>query len=254
MSAAKSSYPRIAARLAGLAGLLVGCVVLHGGWRLLRPSSPWPRRFLAGAAWTCGVRTRVRGHRPSGSALIVSNHCGTLDILVLGGATGAAFVAKGELARVPIVGAMCRANGTLFVDRTDRRAIHEQVARLREALAHGPVVVFPEGTTSDGATLLPFKPALLAALDPPPPGVVLQPVFLDYGSAAPEIAWAEAAGENGLTNALRILGRRGTIPVVIDYLEPFDPAKVGDRKAVAAEARRRITAAMAAAGSRIRVA
>ncbi|WP_375428233.1 lysophospholipid acyltransferase family protein [uncultured Sphingomonas sp.] len=245
---------RIAARLAGLLALLVGCVVFHGGRRLLRLPSSWPRRFLAGAAWICGVRTRVRGRRPGGQALIVSNHCGTLDILVLGGATGAAFVARGDLARVPLVGAMCRANGTLFVDRADRRAIGEQVARLREALTYRSVVVFPEDTTSDGATLLPFKPALLAALDPPPPGVVLQPVFLDYGPAAPEIAWAEATGEDGSANALRILGRRGTIPVTIDYLEPFDPAAIGDRKTVSAEARRRIVAAMQAAGSRIEVA
>jgi 1-acyl-sn-glycerol-3-phosphate acyltransferase len=245
---------RIAARLTGLIGLLLGSLALHGAWRLLRLPSPWPRRFLGAAAWICGARVRVRGCPPRASSLILSNHCGWLDILVLGGATGAAFVARGDLQGVPLIGRLCRTNRTLFVDRADRRAIHDQVAQLRGALAEGPVVVFPEGTTSDGVVLLPFKPALLSALDPAPPGVFVQPVFLDYGTAAPEVAWAEDKGENGIENALGILGRRGTVPVTIDFLEPFDPAVVGDRKAIAAEVRHRITAALRAAGSRIRVA
>jgi 1-acyl-sn-glycerol-3-phosphate acyltransferase len=245
---------RIAVRLAGLVGLLLGGLALHGTWRLFRLPSAWPRRFLSGAAWVCGARVRARGQPPSGSALIVSNHCGWLDILVLGGATGAAFAAKAELDTVPLVGWLCRVNRTIFIDRTDRRAIPQQAARIREALAESPVVVFPEGTTSDGVTLLPFKPALLQALDPPPPGVLVQPVFLDYGPAAPEIAWAEATGEDGARNGLRILGRRGTVPVTIEYLDAFDPAQVGDRKAITAEARRRIVAAMNAAGSHIQVA
>ena len=245
---------RVAARLGGLVALLLGGLALHGAWRALRLASPWPRRFLGGAAWVCGARVRLHGHRPRASVLVVSNHCGWLDILVLGGATGAAFVARGDLEHVPLVGWLCGINRTLFVDRADRRAIPGQVALLREALGRGPVVVFPEGTTSDGLTLLPFKPALLSALDPPTPGVAVQPVFLDYGSAAPEIAWAEDRGENGIRNALRILGRPGSIPVAVRLLEPFDPAAVGDRKAVSAEARRRIVDAMRAAGSRIRVA
>ena len=245
---------RIAARLAGLVGLLLACVTLHGAWALFRRPSPWPRRFLRGAAWVVGARIRVRGLPPSSRALIVSNHCGWLDILLLGGETGAAFAAKAELAGVPLVGWLCRVNRTIFIDRADRRAIPHQAARIREALAKGPVVVFPEGTTSDGVVLLPFKPALLSALDPPPPGVLVQPVFLDYGPAAPEIAWAEATGEDGAGNGLRILGRRGTVPVTIEYLEPFDPAQVGDRKAITAEAQRRIVAAMNAAGSHIQVA
>ena len=248
------SYIRIGLRLLALIAALAIGLLLHASWVGIGARSIWPRRFLAAAAWIVGARVRVRGHPPSGNALIVANHCGWLDILVLGGATGAAFAAKAELAAVPLVGRLCRINRTIFIDRTDRRAIPHQAARIREALGQGPVVVFPEGTTSDGVVLLPFKPALLQALDPPPPGVLVQPVFLDYGPAAPEIAWAEATGEDGARNGLRILGRRGTVSVTIDYLDPFDPAAIGDRKAVAAEARRRIVAAMQAAGSLIQVA
>lgn len=245
---------RIAARLAGLVGWLLLCLVLHGSRRLFRRRSPWPRRFLAGVARICGVRARFTAPPPRERALIVANHCSWLDIMVIGGATGAAFIAKAELASVPLVGWLCRMNRTLFVDRADRRAIPAQVAATRAALAQGPVAIFPEGTTSDGATLLPFKPALFQALDPPPPGVIVQPLFLDYGPAAPEIAWTEATEESGIGNALRILGRAGTIPLTVHLLAPFNPAPTGDRKAVSAEVRRRIVEAMEQAGSPIRVA
>ena len=121
-----------------------------------------------------------------------------------------------------------------------------QIARLREALAElWSVTIFPEGTTADGFNLLPFKGALLAVLDPPPPGVMVQPVFLDY-RAAPDVAWV--GDEPGLDNALRIFARAGSFPLTIRFLEPFDPAKLNGRKAVAAEARARISAALGAAG------
>jgi 1-acyl-sn-glycerol-3-phosphate acyltransferase len=243
---------RVAARLAGLVGWLLVCLILHGTWRLFRRRSPWPPRFLGGVARISGVRASFVGSLPRGRVLIVANHCSWLDIMVLGGATGAAFLAKGELASVPLVGWLCRLNRTIFIDRSSRAAIPQQIADMRAALEAGPVAIFPEGTTSDGVTLLPFKPALFQSLDPPPPGVVVQPVFLDWGPAAPEIAWAEALGETGAANGLRILGRRGTIPVTVHLLEPFEPAAVGDRKAVSTEARRRIVAAIEATGSPMR--
>lgn len=244
---------RIAARLLGLVGWLLFCVAAHGTWRLLRLFSPWPPRFLGGVARICGVRARWTGPPPRGRVLIVANHCSWLDIMVIGGATGAAFLGKAELASVPLVGWLCRLNRTIFVDRTSRAAIPQQIADTRAALEAGPVAIFPEGTTSDGVTLLPFKPALFQALDPPPPGVRVQPLFLDYGAHAPEIAWTEATGESGISNGLGILGRPGTIPVTVHLLEPIDPA-AGDRKAISAEARRRIADAIERAGSPMRVA
>jgi lyso-ornithine lipid O-acyltransferase len=182
--------------------------------------------------------------------LVLANHSSWLDILILGGATGSAFVAKAELAPVPLVGWLASLNRTIFIDRADRRAIPAQVATVRAGLATGPVAIFPEATTSDGTVLLPFKPALLQVLDGAPPGLLVQPAFLDYGPAAAAIAWGE---EDGDRNAKRVLAQRGTIPVTLTFLEPFAAAEVGDRKAVAAEVRRRIAAAIAASGSAIRV-
>lgn len=244
-----ASTGRFAARLAGLIGLVVLYVPLHYAWRLVRRQSPWPTRFLGAAARMSGVRLRVVGEPLRHDVLAVCNHQSWLDILILGGACRTAFVAKAELADVPVVGWMCRLNRTIFIRREDRRAIGAQIEAVRAGLTDGPVAIFAEGTTNDGTVLLPFKPALLQVLDPAPPGVRVQPLFLDYGTAAPEIAWGQ---ENGAVNARRVLGRRRHVAVTLHCLAPFDPAQVGDRKAIAAEARRRIVAAMAASGSGMR--
>ena len=240
---------RLLTRLAGLIGLLIVYVPLHYAWKLAGRRSPWPSRFLGASARMCGVRLRIVGEPLRRNALVVCNHQSWLDILILGGACGCAFVAKAELASVPLVGWMCRLNRTIFIAREDRRALQGQIAAVRAGLGEGPVAIFAEGTTNDGTVLLPFKPALLQVLDPAPPGVRVQPLFLDYGGAAPAIAWGE---EDGGRNARRVLGRRGTLPVTLHCLEPFEPATMGDRKAIAAEARRRIVEAMAASGSGMR--
>jgi 1-acyl-sn-glycerol-3-phosphate acyltransferase len=233
---------RVAARLFALLVALLGGLVLHGLWRLVRRPSPWPRRFLGLVAHIVGARVRVVGPPLRRDVVFLSNHLSWIDILAIAGATGSAFVAKGELRAVPLVGWLCTLNRTLFVSRDDRLQVTEQIARLRAAIgAGGPVTVFPEGTTGDGVTLLPFKAALLAALDPPPPGVRVQPIRIDYGAATPELAWV--GDEPGGAHALRVLRRRGTFPVTLHLCPPFDPAAVGNRKAIAARARSAIEAA-----------
>jgi len=235
---------RIALRLTALVLALLVCVPIHGLWRLLRLPSPWPRLFLGAAARICGARVRAVGKPLKRDVIYLSNHSSWLDILVLAGATGSAFVAKAELRTVPLVGWLATLNRTIFVARTDRMGIAGQIAQVAGAIAQGwAVTIFPEGTTSAADDLLPFKGSLLAALEPPPPGVMVQPVWLDYGEAGPLVAWV--GDEPGQANALKILGRRGSFPATIHFLEPFDPADCADRKAIAIEARNRIAAAMA---------
>ena len=243
------SGARVAARLAGLVGLTLGYVPLHYAWKLAGQRSPWPSRFLGAAARMCGVRLTIVGEPLRRDSLVVCNHQSWLDILILGGACGMRVRRQAELATAPLVGWMASLNRTIFIKREDRRALGAQIEAVRAGLAQGPVAIFAEGTTNDGTMLLPFKPALLQVLDPAPAGVRVQPLFLDYGAAAPAIAWGE---EDGAVNARRVLGRRGRLPVTLHCLEPFDPAQVGDRKAIAAEARRRIVEAMAASGSGMR--
>ena len=227
---------RLAARLAALILALAGALIVHGLWRLGRAPSPWPRRFLGLVARIVGARVQVVGTPLRRDVVFLSNHLSWIDILSIAGATGSAFVAKGELRAVPLVGWLCTLNHTIFVSREDRLQVTAQIARLRDALGDGQgVTIFPEGTTGDGTTLLPFKAALLAALDPPPPGIVVQPVRVDYGAATRELAWV--GEELGGSHALRVLRRRGTFAVTLHMLPPFDPAEAGSRKAIAARAR-----------------
>lgn len=235
---------RRAIRIAALAASLLACLIPHLLWRLSGRRSPWPRLFLAMAARSIGARVRTAGRPPGGDIFLLANHVSWIDILALGGATGAAFVAHDGIARWPVVGWLAAQNNTLFVARERRGALTGQIDALREAmLGHQPVALFPEGTTSDGSGLLPFKPSLLAVLLPPPRAVLIQPVHIDYGAATADIAWHgdEPAG----ANAWRMLARGGRMDVVLRFLEPFDPAACADRKIIAATARERIAASIA---------
>jgi lyso-ornithine lipid O-acyltransferase len=234
---------RIVVRTLGLFLAVLICVPLHYLWRLFRQSSPWPRLFLGTAARIAGARVTCIGKPLRRNVVFLSNHVGWIDILAIAGATGTAFVAKDGIRTAPVVGWLASLNRTVYVVREDRAGVGAQIDRLREALADvWSVTIFPEGTTDDGQSLLPFKSSLLKILEPPPEGVMVQPLMLDYGSVGPDIAWLGV--ERGKDNALRVLARRGTFPVTITALEPFDPVVIGGRKAIAAQARTAIADAL----------
>ena len=232
-------------RALGLIVDLIVCLPLHYLWRLLRLNSPWPRIFLGVAARLVGARVTRVGVPLKRDVFYISNHLSWVDILASAGLSGTAFVAKEEIRRAPVVGWLAMLNRTVFVKRENRMGVAEQINQLREALAeHWSVTVFPEGTTTDGLSLLPFKTSMLRVLEPPPPGVMVQPVMLDYGVVGEEIGWIGV--ESGIDNAKRVLARRGSFPLRIHFLEPFFPADFPGRKAIAAESRRRIEAALVA--------
>jgi 1-acyl-sn-glycerol-3-phosphate acyltransferase len=158
--------------------------------------------------------------------LLISNHVSWLDILVLAGATGCAFVSKDNLGH-GLVHWLADQNHTLYIRREDKRGAANQAGQIAAKLTQPqPVALFPEGTTGPGTHLLPFRSTLFAAVTPVPDGLTIRPVALGYGSAA-EIAWHE---EGGKDNVLRILGQRGTIPVTVRLLEPL--TGIVDRKAL----------------------
>jgi 1-acyl-sn-glycerol-3-phosphate acyltransferase len=231
-------------RTAGIVGGLLVCVPFHYLWSLFG-ASPWPRLFLRWVGWAAGVRIRTIGTPLKRDVLFLSNHTSWLDIMILAGATGTAFVAKDEVARWPVAGWLAGLNRTVFVARAQRSAVKGQADALRDALASGrPVALFPEGTTDGGHEVLPFRASLLAALFPPLPRLRVQPVAIGFGRAAHDIAWVgdEGAGDN----ARRVMSRPGNIPVTLHFLAPVDPAEAGDRKALAARARAEIVEALEA--------
>ena len=176
--------------------------------------------------------------------LAIANHLSWLDILILGGATGTAFVSKADIASAPLVGWLANQNHTLYVERADRSDAHGQVRRIAEGIERDmPLTIFPEGTTGDGRTMLPFRPTLLAAVAPAAPGTAVRPIAIDYGASGPGIAWH--SGESGVDNALRLLGRRGTLPVTVRLLDELPVGE--DRKAMARDAQAAIGAALTSA-------
>lgn len=230
---------RFSLRALALVLALLVFVPLHYLYRVVAYGSPFPMWFLWLAARIVGARIRKIGTPLRRDVFFVANHVSWIDILALAGASGTAFVAKQELSEVPVIGWLCRLNRTVFVKRENRMNVAGQINDLREALADNwSVTVFPEGTTTDGQSLLPFKTSMLSVLEPPPPGVLVQPVVLDYGEAAEDIGWV--GDESGVNNARRILARRGTFRLDVHFLQPFSPEEFRGRKAIGLESRRRI--------------
>ena len=239
-----AGYARIAVRLASMLGWFALCVTLYHFCRWTRLANPWPRRFLAGIAKIAGVRTDRAGSAPHRGSFLLSNHVSWLDIPLLAGATGAAFVAHDGIASVPFLRWLCAMNDTVFVARHDRASVALQVEQVRAALDDtGALAIFPEGTTSDGTALLPFKSSLLSALMPVPAGIEIVPVLVDYGPESADIAWV--GEEPGLSNFLRILARGRTLRASVTFLPALSGDALATRKTIAAAAQSAIAAEQA---------
>lgn len=244
---------RIVVRLAAMAAWLLLCIPFHYTWQIgLRwpggQPRPWPRRFLGGICWIAGVDVTVMGESSRKGVFLLSNHVSWIDVAALAGISGTAFVAHDGLAGIPLLRWLCSLNDTIFIARHDRASVQRQVEQVRGAVGrNGSLTIFPEGTTSDGTTdketgLLPFKSSLLSALDPPPQGVAIQPVSLDYGVEAAAIAWT--GEEPGLANFLHILARARPVRLTVRYLPPLSGAALTSRKTIAAAAREAIFQAL----------
>ena len=124
-------------------------------------------------------------------------------------------------------------NATVYVRRAHVKGAKDQAVAIAGALERDkPVALFPEGTTGPGTHLLPFRSTLLEAANFAAKEVTIRPVAVDYGPARDEVGWWEEAG---VANVLRLLGRKGTLPVLVTLLDPLDRA--GDRKRLTQEAR-----------------
>ena len=239
------AYVLCAIRVVWIALPLSILLPLHLMWHLLKLPSPWAMLFLRISTRALGARVRVHGSPLRWNVFFVANHISWHDIPILAGITGSAFVAQDGVRDWPVIGWLATLNHTIFISRAERQNVTQQVSELREAIAENwSVTLFPEGTTSDGRGLLPFKQSLFQTLAPPPRPMMIQPVLLDFGANGPEIAWL--GEETGWESAWRAFTRPGSYDVDVHFLEPFDPGALADRKVVCAQARAQLATALSA--------
>src|SRR5437773_6614382 len=203
----------------------------------LHARAAWLRRWSRFASRVVGIRVMTRGSMPR-SGLLVCNHLSYLDVIVLSSIRPCVFVAKRGIATWPLFGWLARAAGTIFVDRERRLASADVVDLVREAVAGGSLVVlFPEGTSSDGSTVLPFKSALLESavqLRCPVAAAAIEHALED-GSVAEEICYW---GDMTLLPHLLNLFSKREIRSKCSFSLP--KIRAGDRKEIATELREEI--------------
>lgn len=189
------------------------------------------------------VRVRVVGTPVQGQpVLILCNHVSWLDIPVLASIGPVAFVAKREVSGYPIVGVIAKLMRTVFVDRMRRHQTAEVNAEIAERLNEGhPVVLFAEGTSSDGNRVLEFRSALIGAVAQVDPahGVLLQPASIGYTRIQgipmgrqhrPLVAWY---GDLDFTPHFREFVRRGVVDVTVTFGAAVPCDRDTDRKSAA---------------------
>ncbi len=200
------------------------------------------RAYWAGFAWLLGLQVRVIG-APAASGkrrrvIYAANHCSWLDIPVLGGQIEACFVSKDEVRGWPGVSLVARLGRTVFVSRT-RGATGRERDAMRTRLASGDdLLLFPEGTSSDGARVLPFRSAFFSVAegeDPP----LIQPISVAYDrlaglptrrSTRAVFAWY---GDMDLASHFWRLAQWRGMRVSVLMHPPLDPRDFANRKLLA---------------------
>ena len=181
MSSPLRAYVRIFAYLALTVMLLpVQLFALQFNKKL---SVQLPVRYHRMCARILGFQIRVHGEMlTEPPVLFASNHMSYSDIAILGSLLPASFVAKAEVARWPLFGSLAKLQRTVFVDRRAIKATKQRDEMICRLEAGDNMVLFPEGTSSDGNTVLPFKSALFGVAQMEPHGhpLPVQPISIAY--------------------------------------------------------------------------
>jgi 1-acyl-sn-glycerol-3-phosphate acyltransferase len=231
--------------------LKLSAIFVFGAIQLVarRPATPteraeWLHRFAAGALRSMDIAVRVEGRFP-GRGAVISNHTGYLDIIAIAALHPVAFVAKSELANFPLLGWMTTMAGTLYVERgRGGSAVRARSGLQSAAEASLPVVFFPEGTTSNGATVMKFHSGILAQVREA--GEPVTAAFVSYRLTednGPHISLANDVcfwGDDALLvpHVFRLLAIRGIeVSVRIADSPIAFSADPSNRKLAAAEAR-----------------
>ena len=234
--------PLVIVIAAGLLVLLALRLIERPLCGLRRPVTPWITQAVCRITLVIlGLRFTVQGLPLKTAGAMVANHASWLDIFALNARMRVMFVAKSEVAGWAGIGWLARATGTVFI-RRDRAEVAGQIATFRAMLAAGHrLVFFPEGTSTDGLQVLPFKPALFATfLDPGlppglPAGLQVQPVSVMYDAPAGTdprfFGWWGAM--DFAPHLLAVLARPGGGGVSLIYHPAVTVAQFQDRKGLA---------------------
>lgn len=222
---------------------------------LRRPWTPWIAQMVCRSAFVIlGLRHRTHGRLMRHPGAVVANHSSWLDIFALNARKRVYFVSKSEVAGWPGIGWLARATGTVFITRDARAAkAQRQVFEGRLHAGH-KLLFFPEGTSTDGQRVLPFKSTLFAAFftEQLRSDMWVQPVTVAYTAPTGEDVrfygwWGDMEFGGHL---LKVLAQSPQGAVDVTYHPPLRVAAFRDRKALAAACENAVRSAMAAAGER----
>lgn len=235
-------YLRALAFLAAMAAAFLFLVPVQAlarrrGWAIQHAIQTGFCRMICAAI---GVRVETLGALPAmAPRFIVSNHVSWTDIIALASVAPLVFLAKSEVARWPVLGFLARLQGTVFVPRGSRKDIPRVNAELCRALREGrDLVVFPEGTSSDGGSVLAFRPAHFEALQHFDGEATLAPTAILYtdGVKPIDVGWY---GDMTFLPHLWSLMKRGGVTCQVAFGEAITVCG-NDRKALAAESERQV--------------
>ncbi|AZT83045.1 1-acyl-sn-glycerol-3-phosphate acyltransferase [Marinobacter sp. NP-4(2019)] len=199
--------------------IAVSCLIAETVTRRAIDRAPIARFCFHGASRCLGLRIRQQGLPASGPVLLVSNHISWSDIPVLGGATPLRFLSKAEVSRWPVIGWLARQAGTLFIVRGGGRA-REARREITSVLSGGQsVLVFPEGTTSSGLSVLPFHSRLLQAA--PEAGVAIQGISIGYTRQGRPDHLTPFIGDDEFQSHLPRLLRHPAVDVTVIFHPPI---------------------------------
>jgi 1-acyl-sn-glycerol-3-phosphate acyltransferase len=231
---------------------LVLVVVVFGGLILLlllrlveapvygmgRPVTPWITQAVCRTAfWVLGMSFTTKGAPMTQPGAVVANHSSWLDIFALNARKRIYFVSKSEVASWPGIGWLARATGTVFIERNPTKAREQTVVFENRLLAGHKLLFFPEGTSTDGLRVLPFKTTLFASFFTPKLKDVLwiQPVTVFYTAPMGQSPryygwWGDMDFGPHLLKTLAVVRQGG---VTVTYHAPLKVSDYPDRKALA---------------------
>lgn len=245
-------------RIVMLAGLVIWVIAVQSvGVPLKLPvAKRIPNRFWRAMLRASGIKAAVRGKRSEARPILfVSNHCSYLDIIVLGALIDGAFVAKTEVRGWPVIGYMSSLGYTVYVERRSRYVAEQRDEMMERLRAGDNLILFPEGTSSDGNRTLPFKTALFSTaqlrIDDQP--ITVQPVSIAYThlddmpmgrNLRPYYAWY---GDMDLASHLWTVMGLGRATATVEFHDPVTIDQFGSRKTLARHCENQISRGVASA-------